>query len=194
MEDNEVNNLKIVLLGDESVGKSSILSQWAGDGFNQQINPTIGGLSKTIIEQVKEQRYICHVWDTAGAEKYRALTPLYVRGAHSAIIVFDLSRRDSFNNLDLWVDFLRSQGAIPFTIVGNKEDLVNDIEVQLEEGALYALSKNSHFYSVSAKKNSNIKLAVRQAVIDAIEYQLTTTNSRASSVQVSESKNETKCC
>jgi small GTP-binding protein len=157
------------MLGDESVGKTSLLNKWIRRSFDDNTSPTIGGAAFTQRDEVQGQTYCFQIWDTAGAEKFRALTPLYARDSRAAAIVFDLTRRTSFQNLQSWVSFLRQQGDIPFVLIGNKEDLQDSFEVTPEDATDFAYSVNAQFFSASAKRGSNVELAFRQVEIEAVD-------------------------
>jgi small GTP-binding protein len=165
-----VEQLKLVLLGDESVGKTCLLNKWTSNLFDSTSSPTIGGCAQTKRDQIEGTTYCFQIWDTAGAERYRALTPLYARDARAALLVYDITRRSSFENIPWWIKFLREQGDIPFVVVGNKGDLSADAKVASEEGALLAQAHDSIFFQASAKNGSNVKLAFRQAEIYAADW------------------------
>jgi small GTP-binding protein len=164
-----IPQLKIVLLGDESVGKTSLLNKWLHSNFDSNASPTIGGAAQTRREQIQGETYAFQIWDTAGAEKFRALTPLYARDSKGAAVVFDMTRRRTFETLSSWVSFLRQQGDIPFVIFGNKEDLADKQEVTNEEATNFAFSVESQFFSTSAKTGQNVPLAFRQVQLEAVE-------------------------
>jgi GTPase SAR1 family protein len=101
--------------------------------------------------------------------QFRALAPLYARDSKAAVIVFDMTRRTTFENLTHWVSFLRQQGEIPFVIVGNKEDLTEQQQVPLEDATNYAFSVESQFFSASAKTGQNVDLVFKQAQLEAVD-------------------------
>jgi GTPase SAR1 family protein len=101
--------------------------------------------------------------------QFRALAPLYARDSKAAVIVFDMTRRHTFENVSHWVTFLRQQGEIPFVLVGNKEDLADQLATTQEEGINYAFSVESQFFATSAKSGQNVDLAFRQVQLEAVE-------------------------
>jgi small GTP-binding protein len=165
----QLPQLKLVILGDQSVGKTSLLNKWTLNSFDSSISPTIGGAAQTKRDTVKGETYAFQIWDTAGAEKFRALAPLYARDAKGAAIVFDLTNRATFDNVSEWVSFLKQQGDVPFVIIGNKEDLVSRIQVTLEEATNFGFSVEAQFFATSAKTGNNVDLAFKQLEIEAID-------------------------
>jgi small GTP-binding protein len=166
----QIPQLKVVLLGDESVGKTSLLTKWTHSTFDPNAPPTIGGAAQNRRDTIEGDPFAFQIWDTAGAEKFRALTPLYARDAKGAALVFDMTRRSSFTNLPGWVSFLHQQGQIPFVIMGNKEDLCEKLEVTPEEALNYSLSVGGQFFSTSAKTGASVDLAFRALELEAVEF------------------------
>jgi Ras-related protein Rab-22 len=123
--DGKPREVKVVLLGDTGVGKSSLVLRFVTNNFKPFSESTIGAsfMSKMIIVSGKTIKY--QIWDTAGQEKYHSLAPMYYRGAAAAIIVYDITRKNTFNTLKNWVQELMTQGPkdISIAIAGNKADL-----------------------------------------------------------------------
>jgi small GTP-binding protein len=198
----QILQLKLVLLGDEAVGKTSLLNKWTSNSFDAVLSPTIGGCAQTKRDQIRGQTYCFQIWDTAGAERvpfrfslqYRALTPLYARDSKAALIVFDLTSRKSFESLPSWVQFLKQQGDVPFVILGNKEDLTNLVQITSEEAVAYAQSVDAKFFTTSAKTGSNVQLAFRQAEIDALEAYTGNIASSPPSVDLGGRGGDAACC
>ena len=153
------HNLKIVLAGTASVGKSSIILKFVVEKFLDYINPTInlGVYEKTIkIDPFTEAKL--SIWDTAGAEKYVSFTQSYLRDANGVILVFDLSNEDSFKDLDMWLDIVNETidvKNVPKILVGNKSDLPN-IEISDERAKDFARQNGMIYMKVSAKDGINI--------------------------------------
>ncbi|KAH3833318.1 uncharacterized protein LOC127879382 isoform X1 [Dreissena polymorpha] len=148
--------LKVVLIGDISVGKTSIALRFVSNSFQDGYRATIGAtyISKTA---VIDDDVICfQIWDTAGQERYKSLVPMYLRGAHIAFIVYDVTERDSFKSLQWWLDTLQEHGDIlKAVVVGNKCDLVSVFD-DLEPVTL-AQERGLQFATVSAKTGQNIE-------------------------------------
>lgn len=163
-----VYNLKLVLLGESSVGKTSIVSRFTTGNFNKS-NATIGAAFMTKNMEVlprdgDENRAIkrinMEIWDTAGQERYRSLAPMYYRNTDVALIVFDVTKLDSFSRAQSWIDELKSyvnqdtRDDITIVLVGNKVDLL-----ELDENALFDLGNVPHgneIIRVSAKTGEGI--------------------------------------
>mmetsp|Transcript_22633 Transcript_22633/g.25193 ORF Transcript_22633/g.25193 Transcript_22633/m.25193 type:complete len:224 (-) Transcript_22633:190-861(-) len=176
--DNPVNNkffdAKIVLLGDSSVGKTSIALRFAKGTFTGRSHPTIGAsfLVKNLV--MDDYRIKLQIWDTAGQERFRSLAPMYYRGAVSAILVYDLCSKISFSKMQDWVRELQTNvpEEIILVVVGNKLDKADQSmrEIEYETGENYAKSVSAKFYEVSAKTNYGIDdvfLDIAKQLIDA---------------------------
>jgi len=148
---------KLVFLGDQSVGKSSIISRYVYDTFEGALNPTIG--VDFVIKSVYsgEKTYKIHFWDTAGQERFKSLIPSYIKDCQVAIMVYDVNQRGSFNNIDSWYENIKNERGddIIFGLLGNKIDLDNR-KVTTEEGFKKAEKINALFQEVSAKTGDNI--------------------------------------
>eukprot|EP00298_Acanthocystis_sp_HF-20_P002394 c12810_g1_i1.p1 GENE.c12810_g1_i1~~c12810_g1_i1.p1 ORF type:complete len:211 (+),score=77.02 c12810_g1_i1:52-684(+) len=148
---------KILMLGSTGVGKTSLANQYVRGQFFPKTTTTIGAafLAKNIT--IEGQALALQVWDTAGSEQYRSMVPLYYRGAHAAILVFDVTSKKSFEDIRGWVDDLK-QHNVNNTILGiacNKIDLPNQ-EVDIKEVKAYADSLNCPFFETSAATGQGI--------------------------------------
>ena len=124
--DDEYDDLfKVVLIGDSSVGKSNLLSRFSRNEFNLESESTIGVEFATRTIQVDGKTIKAQIWDTAGQEKYRAITSAYYRGAVGALLVYDITYYNTFKNAEKWLRELRdhTHPSIVITLVGNKSDL-----------------------------------------------------------------------
>ncbi|CAJ1015662.1 ADP-ribosylation factor family/Ras of Complex, Roc, domain of DAPkinase/Gtr1/RagA G protein conserved region/Ras family, putative [Leishmania lindenbergi] len=157
---------KLVLLGDQSVGKTSILTRFMYDTFDQQYQPTIGidFFSKTIhLEDDRDVRL--HLWDTAGQERFHSLIPSYIRNSSATVVVYDITSRSTFFNAFKWIDEVRSESGeeVVIMLVGNKIDQASERrEVSAEEAMKKASECNVLFMEVSAKHGTHIKQMFRQ--------------------------------
>mmetsp|Transcript_20119 Transcript_20119/g.33937 ORF Transcript_20119/g.33937 Transcript_20119/m.33937 type:complete len:199 (+) Transcript_20119:89-685(+) len=150
--------VKVVLLGDTGVGKSSLVLRFITNEFKPYVESTIGAsfMSKLIL--IDSQPIKFQIWDTAGQEKYHSLAPMYYKGAAAAIVVYDITKRKTFETLQQWVSELRTQGPenIVLAIAGNKSDLESERQVPLSEAQAYAASIGASFLETSAKTKSNV--------------------------------------
>jgi Ras-related protein Rab-6A len=156
---------KLVFLGDQSVGKTSIITRFMYDNFDRHYQATIGidFLSKTMYLEDRTVRL--QLWDTAGQERFRSLIPSYIRDSSVAVVVYDVSNRASFLNAAKWVEDARAERGndVVICLVGNKTDLGNDKrQVSTEEGEERARKDNLLFMEVSAKAGYNVKSLFRK--------------------------------
>lgn len=157
---------KIVLLGESSVGKTSIASTFTGSSFNEKIESTIGAAYFTIVREIDNKQRRVEIWDTAGQERYHSLAPMYYRGAKGALVVFDITNENSFERAKKWVIELVKVAKVDIviTLVGNKSDLKKNRQVQYETADNYAKTNNLTYFETSAKNNSNIDLIFDETV------------------------------
>eukprot|EP00300_Choanocystis_sp_HF-7_P033276 c45593_g1_i1.p1 GENE.c45593_g1_i1~~c45593_g1_i1.p1 ORF type:complete len:211 (-),score=56.35 c45593_g1_i1:172-804(-) len=155
----KVAQFKLVLLGQAAVGKSSIVLRFVKDEFQDFQEATIGAAFCTKTMSL-ESGAVCkyEVWDTAGQERYESLAPMYYRGAHAAIVVFDITSLESFEKSQKWVRDLGKQGNpnIVVCLVGNKLDMAADRQVPTDMAAKYAADNGILFIESSAKSGENI--------------------------------------
>lgn len=152
---------KIVVIGDSAVGKSNLLSRFARDEFDHNSKATIGVEFQTQVVEVEGKEIKAQVWDTAGQERFRAVTSAYYRGAVGALIVYDISRRTTFDSIKRWLDELNTHcdTTVARMLVGNKCDLENIREVSVEEGKALAEDEGLFFIETSALNSTNVKTA-----------------------------------
>ncbi|CDS13199.1 hypothetical protein LRAMOSA05377 [Lichtheimia ramosa] len=170
----EVATLKLLLIGNSNVGKSSLLLRFTDDTFlpQEEVSATIGVDFKVAMMDVGDQRYKLTIWDTAGQERFRTLTSSYYRGAQGVILVYDVSSRESFEALDTWwkeVNTYCSSPDVVKMIVGNKVDKESSRAVTYKEGAEMARKLQTLFVECSAKTNVGVKEAFEELVTKVIE-------------------------
>lgn len=156
---------KLVFLGDQSVGKTSIITRFMYDNFDRHYQATIGidFLSKTMYLEDRTVRL--QLWDTAGQERFRSLIPSYIRDSSVAVVVYDVSNKASFANTAKWVEDVRAERGndVVICLVGNKTDLGNDKrQVSTEEGEERARKDGLLFMECSAKAGYNVKSLFRK--------------------------------
>lgn len=158
---------KLILLGDSGVGKSNLLSRFTRNEFNRESRNTIGVEFSIRTVKTEGKKIKAQIWDTAGQERYRAITSYYYRGALGAMVIYDVTRRSTFENAIFWLNELRSNAAanIVITLVGNKSDLENTREVSQDEALLFAAQHNLAFIETSALSSTNVD----QSFIDLLK-------------------------
>ena len=149
---------KIIIIGDPDVGKSNILLRYTKNEFQTEENPTIGAdfFSKNI--KVEDTTIKLQIWDTAGQDHFRSIVKSYYKGINGAMVVYDITRKDSFNNITKWLKEIENnctQTDLPIVIAGNKKDLEEDRQVLTEEAATFAKEKGLFFMETSAKENGD---------------------------------------
>ena len=157
----EIYEMKIILLGDVSVGKTSILGRYIKNSFNEDYKCTIQTERQTKLIDIDLHSSVkLVIWDTCGQEKFRNVTRQYYHGCDGAVIVFDLTNRDSFDYVPKWIEELKNNGPqnISLLIVGNKSDKTNERVVPIND--INKLFGNKYlYYDVSAKNGNNVSLA-----------------------------------
>lgn len=155
----QMRDVKVCLLGDSGVGKSSIVLRFVTGTYRPALESTIGAsfMSKSLV--VDGTGYRFQIWDTAGQEKFRSLAPMYYRGAAAAIIVYDVTRPKTFKSVKAWIQELRSFGPrdIVIAIAGNKCDLEELREVTEKDAQEYASSIEAIFGETSAMTAVNVE-------------------------------------
>jgi small GTP-binding protein len=149
---------RIVVIGDASVGKTSILNRLVDSPFDDQERATIGANYQLWVEQIGETKIELQIWDTAGQEKFRSLGPIYFRNAIGAIVVYDVTNRQSFEDLEEWVTAfseVAEPGAL-IAIVGNKSDS-DDHVVTPKEAQEWASVQGMEWFQTSAKTGDGVK-------------------------------------
>jgi Ras-related protein Rab-11A len=126
---------KVVLIGDSGVGKSNILSRYLKNEFSFDSKATVGVEFGSKKFEINEYKIKAQIWDTAGQERYKSITNAYYKGAKGALLVFDLTRKETFDSVDRWIPDLRKSGDENLTIllIGNKCDLIPDRQVSEED-------------------------------------------------------------
>ncbi|KAJ4782296.1 Ras-related protein Rab-11A [Rhynchospora pubera] len=149
---------KIVMIGDSSVGKSNLLARFARNEFNPNSKSTIGVEFQTQKLLIDGKEIKAQIWDTAGQERFRAVTSAYYRGAVGALLVYDISRRTTFDSVGRWLNELHTHSDMNVVtiLVGNKSDLNGIREVPTSEGKALAETHSLFFMETSALDSSNV--------------------------------------
>lgn len=168
------------MIGDAAVGKSSMLIRFTDDAFDEHIQSTIGVDFKVKHLELNNKRIKLTVWDTAGQERFRTLTSSYYRGAQGVVMVYDVTRRDSFDNLEHWLKEVKlyspndGEGVVKL-LVGNKIDLPDSEEGEFErqidrqEAEEWAMNQGMLFLEASAKTRTGVQESFMEVVHKILE-------------------------
>ncbi len=153
----EIPKFKIIFLGDQGTGKSCILNRFVDDKFDENYQATVGLDFQSKNVKIDNQDIHLLLYDTAGQEKFRSLIPMYTRDANIIMLVYDITRKESFNNIPIWIKDLTNVKfeEVIFVLIGNKIDLNDKREVNKEEGEKYSQENKMIFEEVSAKTGEN---------------------------------------
>lgn len=161
---NPLRKFKLVFLGEQSVGKTSLITRFMYDSFDNTYQATIGidFLSKTMYLEDRTVRL--QLWDTAGQERFRSLIPSYIRDSSVAVVVYDITNVNSFQQTNKWIDDVRAERGndVIIMLVGNKTDLAEKRQVATESGEGKAKELNVMFIETSAKAGHNVKQLFRK--------------------------------
>ncbi|KAE9446821.1 hypothetical protein C3L33_21277, partial [Rhododendron williamsianum] len=152
---------KVVLIGDSGVGKSNLLSRFTRNEFCLESKSTIGVEFATRTLQVEGRTVKAQIWDTAGQERYRAITSAYYRGALGALLVYDVTKPTTFENISRWLKELRdhADSNINIMLIGNKTDLKHLRAVATEDAQGFAEKEGLSFIETSALEATNVEKA-----------------------------------
>ena len=160
-DDNYDLIFKIVLIGDSGVGKTNILSRYINNEFSLTTQATVGVEFGSKIIKKGEKLIKLQIWDTAGQERYKSITSAYYKGSKGAFVVYDISRKNTFDNVDKWINELKNNGSedVFIMLVGNKADLKDQREISEEDVKKKAELYNVAFCETSALEGKNIEYA-----------------------------------
>eukprot|EP01017_Pseudomicrothorax_dubius_P028320 TRINITY_DN335_c0_g1_i1.p1 TRINITY_DN335_c0_g1~~TRINITY_DN335_c0_g1_i1.p1 ORF type:complete len:208 (-),score=44.00 TRINITY_DN335_c0_g1_i1:165-788(-) len=154
---------KLLLIGNSAVGKSSLLIRFSDNIFNESFLPTIGVDFKIRTLDLSGKVAKLQIWDTAGQERFKNITSSYYKGAHGVVLVYDITDRQSFKDVENWLGEVgkHANENIVKLLVGNKADLESQRQVTTEEAREFANSLGIKFVETSAKSSSNVETAFR---------------------------------
>ena len=171
--ENEELKYKLIVIGDELVGKTSIINRFKSNQFNAIYEPKVGLEFQSIPILIDDQSVNLLLYDMSGHQKFRSLIPLYTIDANIILLIYDISKYESFNNIDKWYSSLNNlnKKEIIFVVVGNKCDLDYNRKVQIEEAQKYANEHSCIFQEVSAMNGDGIQELFMNKLIDEIRTQ-----------------------
>ena len=185
---------KIVMVGDSLVGKTSIVMQYVKHTFSETANQTVGSYFVTEMVKTDKSELCFHIWDTAGQERYRALIPMYSRGASAAILVIDVSSPTSLESIEPWYKSLQDnirEGCLVY-LAANKIDL--KCEIDLNQAEEWAKSHGVPFFTTTATSYDSVATVFTKIAND-LEDKFTQKSAYGASEKInSEQKTESKCC
>ena len=159
---------KLILIGDAAVGKTNILSKYLRNEFDPNSKSTVGVEFGTKNITLENNKIKLQIWDTAGQERYRSVTSAYYKGAKGAVLVYDITRKATFDSIDKWIPDLKTNGDsdIIIMLIGNKSDLESQRQVSLDEGKEKAENYKIAFLETSALNGTNIQRAFQELIED----------------------------
>lgn len=180
---------KVVVLGSQAVGKTSVVIRYVGGMFSKAVSPTIGASFFTYKLTLNNYRMKLQVWDTAGQERFRSMAPMYYRKANAAMLVYDITSEDSFYDIKDWVSELKKNVDTPIVmcLVGNKNDLEESRQVNVKEAQEYADSIGALFHETSALKNVGVEEAFLQVAQQLVKLYESSPNSGLYSIDLDQS-------
>ena len=157
--DSESEKISIIMIGDTSVGKSTLMRKFISGQFSDSLAPTLGiELYKKEVT-INDKQYLYRIWDTCGQERFRSLSKNYFHNSDGIMLLFDLNSKNSFDNLDKWFNSIKESGCeeIPLILVGTKCDLKNNISEELINNFINENQSIQKYYKSSAKDNIGIE-------------------------------------
>ena len=162
-EDPEIDyTIKLLIVGDSSVGKSNFIYRFIENSFCEEYLATTGIDLKTVNMKIKDKMIRVQLWDTAGQEKYRAITKNLFLKVLGALVFYDITNENSFNNLKEWVKSIKEEcgGHMQMIIIGNKNDLEDKRVVKRDVAEAYAKEQKIQYMEASSKTGENVQEAI----------------------------------
>ena len=202
-ESKEYPQLKIVIIGESSVGKSAIINQYINQIFIEQAITTIGTDKFSKFEIINNQKIKLNVWDTAGQERFRSLSPLFLKGSNIVLMVYDITNKLSFTELNnFWIEKVKDNTEnIILGVIANKSDLYDMEAVPIEEGKKFASDVNGIFFETSARNLETVRnVFVKLVGVYLEKYGNSVNQSLGDTLDISQEKKKKKkkkksnCC
>ena len=167
-EEDNIIEVKAILIGGHFVGKTSLINVTIGIQFDSDLKPTI---TSSYVEKkfiINQKKYLVKLWDTAGMEKFRTLNKLFYKDSQIVIFVYDITRKESFEELNFWTNEIRKELGenLVLGMAGNKIDLVDSEQVDESMARDYAQNINANFKLVSAKENPRIFISFLEELLN----------------------------
>ena len=157
---------KVVIVGDSGVGKTNILLRYLENKFTEDSKATVGVEFGTKKLKIENSNVNIQIWDTAGQERYKSITSAYYRGAHGALVVYDITSEKTFESVERWISDLKNNGdpKMISMIIGNKSDKEGDRVIQKSDGEAKAQRNNAAFMETSALTSENVEKAFEEVI------------------------------
>ena len=185
---------KLISLGNSGVGKTSLILRYCDSLFSPTFITSIGVDFKIKNLVIDDKRIRLNIWDTAGQERFRNITNSYIRGSNGVLMVYDITDRKSFIDVNQWIASIKEHSGLttPIIILANKCDMESTRQVTKTEGELLAKKYNLPFFEVSARKNTNISEAIEILVNSMLEK--VKPISGGATISLDEKSTKKKCC
>ena len=160
---------QLLIIGDSSVGKTSLITRYANGTFKEEYLATVGIDYFTKEEIINNQTIQVKLWDPAGQERFKSLTQNYFRNAQGVLLTFDVTNSESFDNLKDWINSIKKNMEgnnifIPLIVIGNKIDMEDSREIQTEDAQKFASENKYKYFETSAKTGEGVDNAIRDLV------------------------------
>ena len=188
---------RVVVIGEASVGKTSILNQLIDHCFYEHEQSTVGANYQLFVQEVDGVKIEIQIWDTAGQEKFRSLGPIYFRNSLGAVVVYDVTNRHSFDNLETWITSFQDVAGTNtvVTVVGNKCDMPeSEIQIPESEAQKWAETKGYESFRTSAKTGVGVKETFYSLARQLLKNRMSRTRSKGSvSIHVTNTPRDEGC-
>jgi small GTP-binding protein len=190
---------KIITLGDGQVGKSSLIVRYVDNSFSTNYLSTIGVDSKYKKIQLNGEEIKVRIFDTAGQERFRSITSDYIRKANGMLLVYDISHKPSYDNIENWINSLKEetgQKMIPAVLIGNKKDLTDERVITEEQGRELAkrYEMEEHFYETSCSTGENVQKAFSDLIEQIYNKNSNKTSNSNIKIDIKNKNKKKKCC
>ena len=191
----EGNSIKLLLLGDTSVGKSSFINRYFKNFFQEEFLSTIGLDSQSKIIKIFDENYKLTIWDTAGQERFRSITRNYYKNADGVFLIYDVNDSENYDNITKWVNDIKENNTsvdnkITIFLLGNKIDL-NQRKIDYARAEQMAKTLEVKYFEISCKLNININEVVNRMVLDVYQK---SNNPKGQSLDINKKKENSGCC
>lgn len=176
--------VKVVLLGASNVGKTCLIHRWISGTFSANQTSTVGSAYFSQILEFEGNSYEINIWDTAGQEQFHSLTPVYCQGSSAGLIVFDVINRNSFEEVQNYIDLIKNVPKATYMIVGNKIDMKDKRAVSYEEALEFARKRSVTYLEVSAVTGQCVDDMFNEFCLQAIDNYIKSSHTSSETISV----------